>query len=183
MIVSVVLLAVALSDLPKLPVGECFTTSFTQTRSLPALQQPLTLNGHLRFERNGDLDWLISSPYQYRFYSKGDRFAEVTPDGVERQLDPAQAPWLAGVQRLFGALLAGNGEILQAWFEPGEPERDADDWTLSLKPANLSISQAVTGMTVGYSTYLKFVEIREAGGGKTLIHFESLQACSTEKNQ
>ena len=183
MIYSAVLLSAAMINLPALPPGECFTTSFTQTRALPALQRPLVLHGRLRVERNGNLDWHIISPYQYRFFSRGETFTEVTPDGAERQVDPAQAPWLTGVQQLFGALLAGEGDALAAWFEPGTPRQVGTGWELALTPAHDAIASAVASMTITYDAHLQSVEIDEAGGGTTRIAFEVLHACSDEPVQ
>lgn len=180
MILSTLLLSAAPINLPVLPAGECFTTSFTQTRALPSLQQPLVLGGRLRMERNGNLDWQITSPYQYRFHSRGDTFTEVTPDGKERQVDPAQAPWLAGVQQLFGALLAGRGDALRAWFEPGTSKRVDTGWELALTPAHDAIANAVTSMTIVYDAHLQSIQINEAGGGATRIDFEPLRACTGE---
>lgn len=175
-IVSVAL-AVAPLTLPKLPEGECFTAPFVQTRTLAALQHPLVLKGNVRIERDGGLRWEINEPYRYRFSANENVFTEVTPDGKERRLDPEKAPWLAGMQKLFAALLGGNADVLHEWFDMESGQALPEGRQVSLVPANDAVAQAITSMTVVYGDHLRAISIHEAAGGTMSIRFEPLVAC------
>ena len=181
--IALPLLFAAAIELPALPDGDCFTASFVQTRTLPSLQQPLVLEGRLRIERSGNLVWAIHSPYQYRFASEGETFVETTPDGRERKINAADAPWLRGVQQLFSALLAGNDESLSTWFVPRDIEETADGTQLELLPAESAVARIIERMELRYTERLESVGIDEAGGGQTLIRFSPLSSCDHDRKE
>lgn len=174
------LLAAPAIALPVLPEGDCFTAGFTQVRSLPMLAKPLALEGTLQIERDGDLEWRIESPYRYRFAAHGGMFTETLPDGTERTVDAAKAPWLAGMQQVFGALLAGKAGALTDWFRVENVAGVDGGQRLTLAPANDAVAGIVERLVIGYDDYLREVTVTESGGGSTEIRFEPLLACTGE---
>lgn len=177
------LLAVPALDMPGLPDGDCFTAGFVQVRELPMLQRPLTLQGQLKIERDGDLEWRIIEPYPYRFSVHGGTFTETLPDGSVRAIDAGKAPWLAGMQQVFGALLSGGTGAIDDWFKVVRIESAGDEQRVTLAPSSAAIASVVTSLVIGYGEYLNNVTIMESGGGSTEIRFEPLLACMKGSSQ
>lgn len=175
---TALLLTTPAGALPSLPAGDCFVTAFSQQRELPMLEQALVLEGRVRLERSGALAWSVEHPYRYGFTADAGRFTETLPSGVQRELDPRQAPWLAGMQQLFTALFAGDEDAFNDWFRLVDREQKHDGHRLHLKPTNAAVAQAVNELFVHYDDQLRRVRIVDADGGTTDIRFGALRPCS-----
>lgn len=180
-LVLLAILAAPTVTLPQLPEGNCFSGGFEQRRSLPSLQQPLVLRGHIKVIRDGGLEWNVTHPYNYGLVISGNRISETLPDGSQREIEASRAPWLAGVQRLFNALLAGDESAIRDWFSVAEVTEIEQGQRVALIPAGDVIGNAITGMAVEYDQQLRFIEINERGGGKSELRFATLSPCEAQE--
>lgn len=178
----VLLLAAAPAlDLPALPAGDCHEAGFRQVRTLPAMSQPLVMQGDLRIRGADSFEWQINTPYRYGFHVDGERVVETLPDGSERTLDVADAPWLAGMQKVFTALLGGEAEVIENWFGIAHRETLAEGGTrLVLKPESDAIARSVSAIEIEYGEHLQSVRLYDDASIME-IHFEPLRACDRNR--
>lgn len=150
-------------------VPRIFSADFTQTRSLPGFDAPLVSHGRMRFDRDGTLHWTVNEPYHYEFIMHNGTAHEVLPDGSERDLDTAEAPWLAIIQRVLHAALTEDLNTLSAYFRikrvPGR---------LVLTPLASALKSHIDRIEVVQNAAPEQITIAEHDGGKVEIRFEPI---------
>ncbi|MDE2069952.1 MAG: outer membrane lipoprotein carrier protein LolA [Gammaproteobacteria bacterium] len=162
--------AVPAATTPRIPVA--FSARFVETRSLPGFDTPLVSHGVLSVDATRGFRWEITAPYHYVFEMNGGEAREQLPDGSVRQLDPAQAPWLAAVEQIFVGALSGNMAQLQRYFDVHvQPLAQGQRVTLTPRPGPLS--RAIAGIEVVESApgRPEQIDIRETSGGSLQLRF------------
>lgn len=176
MIESVFFLFIA--GLPDIPRQDCIEAEFVQERRIEALERTLLLKGALRVEREGFLFWHVREPYSYSYRLSHDVIEEIMPDGSRRELALDQAPWLMTTSKLMTALLAGEMNELEEYFEiheiPGEHNRKS----IRLLPHDQALAEAVTSMEMSWSTWPTSLQITTADGNSSTISFRDVKTCA-----
>lgn len=139
-------------------------TPFVELRDSPMLRQPLRLQGQYRRQADGSLVRQVDSPYrETTTLTAGD--AVIERDGrAPRRIALAKVPELAAVQAGFGALLAGDRELLQRTYTV-QVQGSRTSWTLQLVPRAPRLAAALERIDLhGRGAELRCVESHPAKG-------------------
>ncbi len=108
-------------------------TPFVELRDSPMLRQPLRLQGEYRRETDGRLVRQVTSPYaETTTLAAGEALVE-RAGRAPRRVALQQVPELAAIQAGFGALLAGDRELLQKTYSV-QAGGVRGQWRLQLLP-------------------------------------------------
>ncbi|AKC88313.1 fatty acyl CoA synthetase [Pseudoxanthomonas suwonensis] len=139
-------------------------TVFVELRDSPMLKQPLRLQGEYRRESDGRLVRQVHAPYA-ETTTLADGEAVVERAGrAPRRIALAQAPELAAIQAGFGALLAGDRELLRKTYDV-QAGGAREQWTLRLVPRDPRLAAALARIDLyGRGAELRCVESHPAKG-------------------
>lgn len=135
---------------------------FTEIKYLAALDQPLRVQGEVRFTPPDRLQRRVTEPYREDMTVAGDMLSLKREDGEARELALEDHPAIAAFVNAFLATLAGNKALLEEHYELAL-EGSEENWTLSLTPRDKRLARRVE-------------QIRVTGAGERLISFETRQA-------
>lgn len=169
--------AAAALSLPQLPDHDCIEVPFVQTRQLPALDAPLTLEGHMRVAHGRSFAWQVSTPYAYRYEVEGGRVTEVLPDGSRRQTPLSSVPGVAATSELFRALVRGRIAPLERHFSISRGAGGDDRQRLELKPDSAPMDTVLQRVRVEYGQWLQLLVIEGIDGSRSRIEFGAPSAC------
>lgn len=149
-----------------------FEARFVQNRSLPGFDEPLTSQGIMRFNPDGDFHWEITQPYRYVFAIVDGVAHEELPDGSRRVLQPDETPWLKIVQRIFVQALSGHPDKLKDYFQV-HMEELPNGRKLTLEPTSKAMAEVMQRIVVTEDAPGKprHLVVTEAGGGVMDIRF------------
>jgi len=157
-------------------------TPFVELRGSAMLKQPLRVQGEYRREADGRLVRQVTSPYA-ETTTLGSGEAVIERAGrAPRRIALAQVPELAAVRAGFGALLAGDRELLLRTYDvhaSGQRER----WTLRLVPRDPRLAAGLRQIELhGRGSELRCVESQPARGElqRTLMAGAAAQAAGVE---
>ncbi|KAF1685717.1 fatty acyl CoA synthetase [Pseudoxanthomonas broegbernensis] len=139
-------------------------TPFVELRDSPLLKQPLRLQGEYRREQDGRLVRRVESPYlETTTLTAGEAVIE-RAGRAPRRIALRQAPELAAVQAGFGALLAGDRELLQETYAV-QAQGVRERWTLRLVPRDPRLAASLARIDLrGRGVELRCVESHPAKG-------------------
>ncbi|MGB1581147.1 MAG: LolA-related protein [Nevskiales bacterium] len=135
---------------------------FTEIKYLAALDQPLRIQGEVRFTPPDQLQRLVTEPYQENMTVAGGMLSLQRGEQKPRELALDDHPAIAGFVNAFLATLAGDKALLEAHYELAL-QGDESKWTLTMTPRDTGLAKRVE-------------QIRVAGAGQRLISFETRQA-------
>lgn len=150
------------------PAPATYRARFTETRTLPAVKQPLVLHGRIEFRPGKRLVWAIEKPYRYRLVVHDGRIAEHLPDGTVNTHALSKTPWAQALFDLFSALFGGDSAALSRYFHV---ERTADGFTLA--PRSEVLARSVKRIAVTGRPLPDTVTIVEADGSRTRLAFQA----------
>jgi len=139
-------------------------TVFVELRDSPMLRQPLRLQGEYRRETDGRLVRQVDTPYaETTTLADGEALVE-RAGRAPRRIALAQVPELAAVQAGFGALLAGDRELLQKTYTV-QADGVRERWTLRLVPRDPRLAAWLQRIDLhGRGAELRCVESHPAKG-------------------
>jgi len=139
-------------------------TVFVELRQSPMLKQPLRLQGEYRRETDGRLVRQVNAPYA-ETTTLADGEAVVERSGREpRRIALSQVPELMAVQAGFGALLAGDRELLRKTYDV-RADGTREQWTLQLLPRDPRLARSLARIDLhGRGAELRCVESHPAKG-------------------
>lgn len=165
-IFSEAVMACELSELNFLAADDAQHYTFTQTRTVTALRNPLTSSGTLGLTTNAELVWQTLQPLKSTLV--------ISTAGV-RQFDSADAlvtsttnPVADGMARMFLAILSGDPNAIEATFSHTLACEDGA-WQLTLTPVDPAVAQFLDVVTVSGSERIEFVSFREVRGDFTEV--------------
>lgn len=139
-------------------------TGFVELRDSPLLKQPLRLEGEYRREADGRLIRQVHAPYaETTTLAAGEALVE-RAGRAPRRIALRQVPELAAVQAGFGALLAGDRELLQQTYRV-EASGLRGQWQLRLLPRDPRLAASLQRIDLyGHGPELRCVENHPAKG-------------------
>lgn len=139
-------------------------TVFVELRESPMLRQPLRLQGEYRRETDGRLVRQVHAPYaETTTLAAGEAVVE-RAGRAPRRIALSQVPELMAVQAGFGALLAGDRELLRTTYEV-EAGGTREQWTLRLVPRDPRLARSLARIDLyGRGAELRCVESHPAKG-------------------
>lgn len=137
---------------------EAAATPFVELRESDLLDAPLKVSGEYRRLEDNTLVREVRQPYAETTTLKDGRATVERAGRSPRSFSLSRAPELAGLQDTFGALLAGEREVLEdnfavgAWGTP-------DAWTMTMAPRDRALARRVQGITLfGAGDELRCIE-------------------------
>ena len=144
-------------------------TAFVELRDSPLLKAPLRISGEYRRPDEATLVREVESPYleTTTIVSSGAGDSQATiarPGKRARSVSLARVPELAGLQASFGALLAGDRELLRQTYDV-EAGGTREQWTLRLLPRDPRLARSLARIDLyGRGAELRCVESHPAKG-------------------
>ncbi|MGY0561537.1 LolA-related protein [Luteimonas sp. A277] len=134
------------------------STPFVELRESELLDAPLKISGEYRRLEGNSLVREVRSPYAETTTLKDGRATVERAGRSPRSFSLARAPELAGLQDTFGALLAGDREVLEENFAVGAWGA-VDGWTMTMAPRDRALARRVQGITLfGANDELRCIE-------------------------
>jgi hypothetical protein len=141
---------------------------FTETRELSLLQQELTSNGSLSFQRPGRLIKQFDPPSGLRYEIDANRLLIRKQDGSEETIRLDNSPHLLAYVAAMRAVLAGDLQRLQRFFEL-RINGSSEEWQLLLTPKQTGLARQVKQVEVsGSHHHINRFLILEQGGDRII---------------
>lgn len=139
-------------------------TVFVELRESPMLKQPLRLQGEYRRETDGRLVRQVNAPYAETTTLAGGEAVVERAGRAPRRIALSQVPELMAVQAGFGALLAGDRELLRKTYDV-RVDGTREQWTLQLLPRDPRLARSLARIDLhGRGAELRCVESHPAKG-------------------
>lgn len=151
---------------------------FVQTRTLSALERPLVARGQLLVSRADGVVWQVEKPFRTAYVMQQESVTEIAADGTRTRREARDAPAIARVGRILGALVSANAAALENQFHI-EATVTGDLWQILLQPRQAQVAQRLKAVRVGGGTFVDAVHIDEANGDTTLLQFRNQRSAAT----
>jgi hypothetical protein len=149
---------------------------FSEIRELTLLQQALTSEGSLSFQRPDNLIKQFDPPNGLRYEIDANRLLINKSDGREEIIRLDNAPQLQAYVAALQAVLAGNLQRLQTYFEL-HLDGDPDSWQLTLLPKQPGLARQIVQIEItgAHSDIDRFV-VSEQGGDRIITRLHARHA-------
>lgn len=170
----------------RLSQAEAIHADFVQTKEMAAFKKPLVTRGTLVFAPREGVLWQIEQPLRLTYVLRDERMLEIGADGREQVKIARELPGIAHVARVFRALLGGQTQALDEFFDSrlsGDPDKA---WSIELTPRAAQTAQFVRRIVLKGGRDLDEIRMEEASGDATHIRFTRTRtdaALSTEERQ
>jgi len=132
-----------------------WSADFIQTRTLPALTQPLVAHGHVDFALPGDFRWLLGQPARSIALGHGSQMYVIYPLLKRAELYPLGPDTPKQWRDMMSLLQAGfprNRQEFNAQFKVLSLTATHGDWLLALAPASAATRQMVPELRLRFAT-------------------------------
>jgi hypothetical protein len=139
-------------------------TSFVELRGSKLLKKPLRLQGEYQRPDETTLVREVTAPYVEKTTIRAGE-VEITRAGkLPRRFSLARVPELAGLQASFGALLAGNRQLLEQHYHL-DTQGTRQRWTMTLLPKDAGMAKKLQAITLyGRGAELRCIETQPTQG-------------------
>jgi len=154
-----------------------WSADFTQTRTLPALTQPLVTNGHVDFALPDDFRWQLGRPARSIALGHGSQMYVIYPLLKRAELYPLGPDTPKQWRDMMSLLQAGfprNRQEFNAQFKVLSLTSTNGAWLLALAPASAATRQMVPELRLSFSTndfQLASTEMLMVGGSRMRSEF------------
>lgn len=149
---------------------------FVETRELALLEQALISRGTLSFQQPDRMSKAFDPPEGLRYEIESNRLLIQRPDGNRETLRLDNAPRLLAYVAAMRAVLAGDSEQLETYFElslGGQPEA----WHLRLTPLEPGLTRQVRHIEIeGSGSDISNFRILEQNGDLTTTRLHQADA-------
>lgn len=148
---------------------------FSQEKQVAGFRNPLRSSGRFLLARDKGVLWTTLAPFPSETVITQDRILSRQRDGSRRvEVDGRQQPGLRNVNAMMFALMSGDTKALTAAFEVKEETADGKGWRMTLSPRSRQLAQVFTSVRLAGDRYVREVELREANGDVTRLHFKAM---------
>ncbi len=148
---------------------------FEQEKQVEGFRNPLRSQGRFVLARDRGVLWTTQKPFPSEVVLTGERILSRQADGSLRiELDGRQQPALAAANAMMLALVGGDVRALSTHFNIAADTLPDGSWRLRLSPRRAALSRAFTSIVLTGDRHVRTVEIVEAGGDRTRLHFVEL---------
>lgn len=148
---------------------------FSQEKQVAGFRNPLRSSGRFLLARDKGVLWTTLAPFPSETVITQDRILSRQRDGSRRvEVDGRQQPGLRNVNAMMFALMSGDTKALTTAFEVKEEAADGKGWRMTLSPRSRQLAQAFTSVRLAGDRYVREVELREANGDVTRLHFKAM---------
>lgn len=142
---------------------------FTEVKHLAALEQPLELQGVVRYRPPATMEKEITQPYVEEFIITEDEFRSKREGRPTKSYALADYPVLQAFAASFTATMAGDLETLRRHYQlalNGNPAR----WTLILSPLNKELAARLSRIELsGAEGKVQRIETLQADGDRSVM--------------
>ena len=143
--------------------------SFTESKSLAVLSEPLLLSGTLSYNRPDRLEKHVLSPYEEHLIVEGNNLTLINKNGKKKRIALSRYPIIQAFVESIRGTLAGDGDALKRFYRVGL-SGDRRNWTLTLRPLDQELADYVRSIELsGTEAQVTRVDIREAGGDSSVM--------------
>lgn len=147
---------------------------FIQEKQVSGFSNPLRSQGRFVVARTQGVIWTTLKPFPSEVVVTADRILSRQRDGSRRvELDARQQPALRSVNAVMFALMSGDVQALSGQFDL-QARQQADGWQLQLTPKSAMLAKAFRSLSLQGDRYVREVQIVEANGDNTRIHFSDM---------
>ena len=160
-------------------------TAFVELRGSPMLKAPLRIEGEYQRPSDDTLVRAVRVPYAETTTLRQGEATIVRAGKTPRKFSLSRVPELAGLQASFGALLSGDGAMLEKHYRLA-PQGTRQQWTLVLTPKDAKLQASVRDITLyGRGAELRCIETRPAKGDlqRTLLAGAAREAAGATTSQ
>ena len=145
------------------------TTRFVEVRYSSLLDEPIVVSGVLEHRTDGALVRRVESPYQEVTELQGENVTVTRDGGKPRRFSLNRAPELRGMLASFGALLAGDRQVLEQYFYVELKESEIR-WEITLTPRDSKLKRRLSSIVVnGAMDRPRCFTLREPDGDGSLM--------------
>ena len=140
------------------------STAFVELHDSPLLKAPLRLSGEYRRPDADTLVREVRAPYSETTTIRAGNVTIQRAGKGARTFSLARVPELAGLQASFGALLAGDRQLLEQHYHVSS-EGTRGHWTLTLVPEDPALARKVRDIVLhGRGAELRCIETSPTQG-------------------
>lgn len=147
--------------------------TFTETKHLSVLEQPLRMSGKLFFSAPDRIEKHIEKPEPSAYIVKGSELLIRMFRQRERKVVLFQYPAIQAFVESMRATLAGDLKTLKEYYTVGF-KSNGQDWQLNLEPVDEDMKDYVTEITIkGHNTQLSTIETQERDSDRSIMTIQS----------
>jgi outer membrane lipoprotein-sorting protein len=141
---------------------------FVETYHSGLFKKPIQTSGELTFTAPSKLEKIVSKPFEERYLVDGDTLVVENPaKGMKKELSLEDYPPLRAFVEAFRAVLAGDLEMLQRFYEV-RLDGAQNGWVLTLNPRDPAMRKRVAVIKLaGANGVIRSFEIREPNGDRS----------------
>jgi hypothetical protein len=142
--------------------------TFTETKSLAILTEPLVLTGNLSYARPDRIEKHVLSPYDERLTVEGDNLTLINKEGTKR-IAVRSHPVISAFVEAIRATLAGDVAALRRFYHV-RLEGDRRHWILTLRPFDQHAAEHVRFIKFsGTESRMTRLHIQEVDGDSSVM--------------
>ena len=142
--------------------------TFTETKTVSMLTQPLVLKGTLSYARPDRVEKHVLTPYEEHVVVQGDQLTLANREGTKR-VGVKSHPLIWSFIEAIRASLAGDVATLRRFYHV-KLEGTREQWILTLRPLDQQAAEYLTSIRLnGDRNRLTAVEIQETGGDHSVM--------------
>ena len=145
------------------------TIRYVEVRFSKLLTEPLVVSGRLSYLGPGRFDRVVERPYDETTSIRDGEVVVRRGDQPPTRFSLKRAPALEGLLDTFGALLAGDGALLERSFT-STLSGDESAWRFDLVPRSRAIGQWLRGIVIdGAGTVPRCITLTEPDGDRGVM--------------
>lgn len=147
---------------------------FDQQKQLVGLKKPVTSNGRFCVIADKGVLWRTLQPFPNTLKITRDEIIQLNGERVAVHIDARQEPAVRMINSVLFALLAGDLEPLEKFFEIDGAIQEKS-WSVKLKPRDEGFGKVISSISLAGGVYVRSIVISEASGDRTEIEFSAIQ--------
>ena len=145
------------------------TIRYVEVRYSKLLTEPLVVSGRLSYLGPGRFDRVVERPYDETTSIRDGEVVVRRGDQPPMRFSLKRAPALEGLLDTFGALLVGDGALLERSFT-STLSGDESAWRFDLVPRSRAIGQWLSGIVIdGAGTVPRCITLTETDGDRGVM--------------
>ena len=145
------------------------TIRYVEVRYSKLLTEPLVVSGRLSYLGPGRFDRVVERPYDETSSIRDGEVVVRRGDQPATRFSLKRAPALEGLLDTFGALLAGDGALLQRSFT-STLSGDESSWRFDLVPRSQAIGKWLSGIVIdGADDVPRCITLTEPDGDRGVM--------------
>jgi hypothetical protein len=143
---------------------------FEQNKLVNGFKKPLRSSGDFLVARNRGVLWNTRAPFSSQLRLTRNEIVATQDGQIAFRLNASKEPSVRMINSLMFSLLSGEVGELQRQFRLSGSSSPTG-WKLQLIPLQAGLAKVMSQITLSGDKFVRNIEISEASGDKTRIHF------------